>query len=91
MYAWPAKMTTFVTSPRYLDRSDQVDLESDGVRYSKGTLYLNALEFEQVQAGIQALLLPLLENTAEEGRRPYIFSNVLLPSEEGSSDITEQQ
>ncbi len=88
--------TAFVTSllidfTRYIDNAERIEMESDGVRYNKGTLYLNEQELQQVQAGMRALLLPLLVNTATEERRLHIFATVLLPSVDGPSGGADQQ
>jgi hypothetical protein len=88
--------TTFVTSllhnfAQYLDHTAPVDREGDGVRYNTGTIYLGAAEFEQVQAGLRALLLPLLAPSADGDRRPHRFATVLFPATDPPADETERE
>jgi DNA-binding transcriptional ArsR family regulator len=76
--------TAFVTSlvhdfAQYLDRTTPLARPDDGIRYNMGTLYLNDVEFDQVQADLRALLLPLLAHPSG-GRRPHRFAMVLFPT-----------
>ncbi len=83
--------TTFVTSllhdfAQYLDHTTPGDLAGDGVRYTTGTIYLSAAELAQVQAGLRALLLPLLAPSVDGDCRPHRFATVLFPVTDPPAD-----
>lgn len=68
----------------YLQR-EQIDLAADGVGYQSVPLYLNDGELQELAAGINALVIPLLANGPGEGRARRIFSTVMIPTESDDS------
>lgn len=83
--------TAFMTSllhdfARYLDRTAQVDLDADGVTYSKAAIYLTDEELADLKEQVRALLTPLLTHEPLPGRRRRIVANIILLDAEEQSE-----
>jgi DNA-binding transcriptional ArsR family regulator len=68
----------------YLQR-DHIDPAADGVGYQSVPLYLNDGELQNLAAGINALVIPLLSNGPGAGRARRTFSTVMIPTESDDS------
>jgi DNA-binding transcriptional ArsR family regulator len=68
----------------YLQR-EQIDPVADGVGYQSVPLYLSDGELQNLAAGINALVIPLLSNGPGEGRTRRTFSTVMIPTESDGS------
>jgi DNA-binding transcriptional ArsR family regulator len=64
---------------RYLARSQQPDLEADGVGYTQVALYMSDAEMGKFSRALNQALMPY--SGSAPGRKKRIFSTVLLPEE----------
>lgn len=65
----------------YLDRPG-ADPYADSVGYRQGTLWLSADELDAMLTGLREIVAPLAENKPGPGRKPYLVSPILFPSDE---------
>jgi DNA-binding transcriptional ArsR family regulator len=76
--------TTFVATllddfSRYINNAKKIDPISDGVGYQKFPLELSDEEFVEVAKGINAVIIPHLNNTAAPGRKRRLFATIVMP------------
>jgi DNA-binding transcriptional ArsR family regulator len=76
--------TTFVATllddfSRYVKNADPINVLSDGVGYQKFPLELSDEEFVAVATGINAAIVPHLNNPPAPGRKRRIFATVVMP------------
>ncbi|MCE1254846.1 MAG: helix-turn-helix domain-containing protein [Anaerolineae bacterium] len=82
--------TTFVATllddfSLYIKKSEPLNVLTDGVGYQKFPLELNDEEFAAVAAGINAAIVPYLQNQPAPGRKRRIFATVVMPAVENKS------
>ncbi|EWM17634.1 helix-turn-helix domain-containing protein [Kutzneria sp. 744] len=68
----------------YLDRDD-ADPPSDSVGYKQGVVWLDAAEMEELAVEVVGLLRRRAGNGPGGGRRPYLTSMIMFPTEPSSS------
>ncbi len=71
---------------RYVKNAETIDPVADGVGYQKFPLELSDEEFAEVAAGINAAILPHLNNKAAPGRKRRIFATIVIPDLESNSN-----
>jgi DNA-binding transcriptional ArsR family regulator len=76
--------TTFVATllddfSRYVKNAQPFDVLVDGVGYHKVPLELSDEEFAEVAKGINAAILPHLDNRPAPGRKRRIFATIVMP------------
>ena len=81
--------TTFVATllddfSRYIQNTPALDPVADGVGYQKFPLELNEEEFAEVAKGINAAIIPYLNNPPTPGRKRRIFVTAAIPVIESS-------
>jgi DNA-binding transcriptional ArsR family regulator len=81
--------TTFVASllddfSRYVKNPEPINVLSDGVGYQKFPLELSDDEFAAVATGINAALIPYLNNKSAPGRKRRIFATIVMPEIENN-------
>ncbi|GAP14100.1 protein containg helix-turn-helix domain [Longilinea arvoryzae] len=86
--------TTFVASllddfSRYIKRAEPLDPLNDGVGYQKFPLELSDEEFAEMVKGINAAIVPYLNNQPAPGRKRRIFATIVTPAEENKPSPDE--
>ena len=75
---------------RYINNAESIDFAADGVGYQKFPLELNDEELVEVAKGINAAILPHMNNKPASGRKRRIFTTVIMPEIPGSNMQTGQ-
>jgi DNA-binding transcriptional ArsR family regulator len=81
--------TTFVATllddfSRYVKNADPINFLADGVGYQKFPLELSDEEFTTVAKGINAAIVPHLNNQPAPGRKRRIFATIVMPDLESN-------
>lgn len=82
--------TSFVASllddfSRYVHKEEPLNLIADGVGYQKFPLELSDEEFMEVAKGINAAIVPHLNNPPAPGRKRRIFATIVVPDVESKT------
>lgn len=70
---------------RYINHAESIDFAADGVGYQKFPLELSDEELVEVAKGINAAILPHMNNQPARGRKRRIFATVILPDIQSSN------
>jgi DNA-binding transcriptional ArsR family regulator len=86
--------TLFVTTllgdfARYLRQDAPIDLLADGVGYHEVPFYLSDEEFAQAAAAVNQALLPFLNNQPAPHRRRRLFSTIVFPDANPTSESAD--
>lgn len=80
--------TTFMATllddfSRYINNAESLNILSDGVGYQKFPIELSDEEFLEVVRGMNAAIVPHLNNQPAPGRKRRIFATIVMPDTEG--------
>lgn len=88
--------TTFVATllddfSRYINNVDKIDPVADGVGYQKFPLELSDEEFAEVAKGINAVIIPHLNNASAPGRKRRLFATIVMPDLDVSNTQNQKE
>jgi len=70
---------------RYVNNAKSINFAADGVGYQKFPLELSDEELAEVAKGINAAIVPHMQNQPANGRKRRIFATVIMPDMAGNS------